>query len=152
MPTYDKNLSFEINLLNFLCCILLGEKIPLDVSKASTGELLIPARRKITKTLLMRVVKNYEDYYIDPSPIRNKLREYIAECEKHNPLNHTWFMGRVNSEGRVEINIHTSFPGGVGAIREWEEHKARCLRDNVTPMRFTKKEAMEWFKYIAKFY
>ena len=33
-----------------LCNILLGEKIPLDVVNAETGEIIIPANRKITKT------------------------------------------------------------------------------------------------------
>jgi DNA-directed RNA polymerase subunit beta len=32
--------------------ILLDEKIPLDVVNAETGEIIIPANRKITKTLL----------------------------------------------------------------------------------------------------
>ena len=32
--------------------ILVGEKIPLDVVNPETGEIIIPANRKITKTLL----------------------------------------------------------------------------------------------------
>ena len=34
--------------------ILLGEKIPLDVVNSETGEIIIPANRKITKTLLLQ--------------------------------------------------------------------------------------------------
>ncbi|MCW5559157.1 MAG: DNA-directed RNA polymerase subunit beta, partial [Verrucomicrobiae bacterium] len=35
--------------------ILLGEKIPLDVVNSQTGEIIIPANRKITKTLLRKL-------------------------------------------------------------------------------------------------
>ena len=35
--------------------ILLGEKIPLDVTNGQTGEVIIPANRKITKTLLRKL-------------------------------------------------------------------------------------------------
>ena len=35
--------------------ILLGEKIPLDVVNSETGEIIIPANRKITKTLLRKL-------------------------------------------------------------------------------------------------
>jgi DNA-directed RNA polymerase subunit beta len=38
--------------------ILLGEKIPLDVVNAETGEIIIPANRKITKTLLRKLARS----------------------------------------------------------------------------------------------
>jgi len=61
--------------------ILLGEKIPLDVVNAQTGEIIIPANRKITKTLLRKLADVYDHVEIDPSPIRNKIREIIAQFE-----------------------------------------------------------------------
>ncbi len=61
--------------------ILLGEKIPLDVVNASTGEIIIPANRKITKTLLRKLAGVYDHIEIDPSPIRNKIREIISQFE-----------------------------------------------------------------------
>jgi DNA-directed RNA polymerase subunit beta len=61
--------------------ILLGEKIPLDVVNAQTGEIIIPANRKITKTLLRKLAQVYDHVDIDPSPIRNKIREIIGEFE-----------------------------------------------------------------------
>jgi DNA-directed RNA polymerase subunit beta len=61
--------------------ILLGEKIPLDVVNAETGEIIIPANRKITKTLLRKLAMVYDHIEIDPSPIRNKIREIIASYE-----------------------------------------------------------------------
>ena len=48
--------------------ILLGEKIPLDVVNAETGEIIIPANRKITKTLLRKLATVYDHIEIDPSP------------------------------------------------------------------------------------
>ncbi|MDQ3622483.1 MAG: DNA-directed RNA polymerase subunit beta [Verrucomicrobiota bacterium] len=61
--------------------ILLGEKIPLDVVNAQTGEIIIPANRKITKTLLRKLASVYDHVDIDPSPIRNKIREIIGQFE-----------------------------------------------------------------------
>ncbi len=61
--------------------ILLGEKIPLDVVNAETGEIIIPANRKITKTLLRKLAAVYDHIEIDPSPIRIKIREIIGEFE-----------------------------------------------------------------------
>jgi DNA-directed RNA polymerase subunit beta len=62
--------------------ILLGEKIPLDVVNSETGEIIIPANRKITKTLLRRLSQVYDRIEIDPSPIRNKISEIIGNFKK----------------------------------------------------------------------
>jgi DNA-directed RNA polymerase subunit beta len=62
--------------------ILLGEKIPLDVVNSETGEIIIPANRKITKTLLRKLATVYDRIEIDPSPIRNKINEIIAQFKK----------------------------------------------------------------------
>jgi len=61
--------------------ILLNEKIPLDVVNAQTGEIIIPANRKITKQLLRKLAAVYDHVEIDPSPIRNKIREIIGQYE-----------------------------------------------------------------------
>jgi len=61
--------------------VLLGEKIPLDVVNARTGEIIIPANRKITKMLLRKLAGVYEHVEIDPSPIRNKIRDIISQFE-----------------------------------------------------------------------
>jgi DNA-directed RNA polymerase subunit beta len=62
--------------------ILLGEKIPLDVVNSETGEIIIPANRKITKTLLRKLAQVYDRIEIDPSPIRNKINEIIGSFKK----------------------------------------------------------------------
>src|SRR5439155_9300256 len=69
-------------LTDSLSNILLGEKIPLDVVNAQTGEIIIPANRKITKTLLRKLANVYDRIEIDPSPIRNKINEIIGMFKK----------------------------------------------------------------------
>ncbi|MCC5833624.1 MAG: DNA-directed RNA polymerase subunit beta [Opitutales bacterium] len=65
------------SLTESLSNILLGEKIPLDVTNGETGEVIIPANRKITKTLLRRLAAVYKSIEIDPSPVRIKIMEII---------------------------------------------------------------------------
>jgi len=59
--------------------ILLGEKIPLDVVDVETGEIIIPANRKITKTLLRKLAAASEHVQIESSPIQIKIDEIIGE-------------------------------------------------------------------------
>ena len=67
------------NLTDALSNILLGEKIPLDVVNGETGEIIIPANRKITKTLLRKLAAAYDVIAIDPSPIQQKINNIIGE-------------------------------------------------------------------------
>ncbi|MDD5260508.1 MAG: DNA-directed RNA polymerase subunit beta [Methylacidiphilales bacterium] len=79
---YDKKSSeLTEELTQALSNILLNEKIPLDVVNAETGEIIIPANRKITKTLLRKMAAVYDHIEIDPSPIRIKIREIISTFE-----------------------------------------------------------------------
>lgn len=59
--------------------ILLGEKIPLDVKNRETDEVIIPANRKITKTLLRKLAYARESLAIDPSPIQIKIQKIIKK-------------------------------------------------------------------------
>src|SRR4029079_3366590 len=76
-----KSTELREELTEKLSNILLGEKIPLDVVNAQTGEIIIPANRKITKTLLRKLAGVYDHVDIDPSPIRNRIREIIGGYE-----------------------------------------------------------------------
>ena len=67
------------DLTEALSNILLGEKIPLDVINGDNGDILIPANRKITKTLLRKLAANYKNVEIDPSPIKIKIMGIIDE-------------------------------------------------------------------------
>ncbi|MGI8605050.1 MAG: DNA-directed RNA polymerase subunit beta [Verrucomicrobiales bacterium] len=62
--------------------ILLNEKIPLDVVNGQSGEILIPANKKITKTYLAKLAENHENIEIDPSPIRQTIVDIIAGFEQ----------------------------------------------------------------------
>ena len=62
--------------------LLLGEKVPLDIVNAATDEIIIPANRKITVGLLRKMVVVYDHVYIDPSPLRNRVRG-ITSSVKH---------------------------------------------------------------------
>ncbi len=62
--------------------VLLGEKIPLDVRNSATGEVIIPANRKITKTLLRRLSAISKNIDIDPSPVRIKIMEIIESHQR----------------------------------------------------------------------
>jgi DNA-directed RNA polymerase subunit beta len=86
----------------------LGEKIPLDVVNAQTGEIIIPANRKITKTLLRKLAGVYDHVDIDPSPIRNKIREIISQFEHkfaELELEHERSMDKVESGDDVDPGI-----------------------------------------------
>jgi DNA-directed RNA polymerase subunit beta len=88
--------------------ILLGEKIPLDVVNAETGEIIIPANRKITKTLLRKLAAVYDHIEIDPSPIRIKIREIISAFEKKFldlEMEHQQNVDRLESGDEVDPGI-----------------------------------------------
>jgi len=67
------------DLTEALSNILLGEKIPLDVVNIGSGEIIIPANRKITKTLLRKLAAAHSQIGIDPSPIQIKIQGIISE-------------------------------------------------------------------------
>ena len=69
------------NLTEALSNILLGEKIPLDVVNGESDEIIIPANRKITKTLLRRLASVAKYVVIDPSPVRIKIMEIISSFQ-----------------------------------------------------------------------
>jgi len=88
--------------------ILLGEKIPLDVVNSETGEIIIPANRKITKTLLRKLAQVYDRIEIDPSPIRNKINEIIGTFKKKFDdlqMQHDEEMERAEAGDEVDVGI-----------------------------------------------
>ncbi len=70
------------DLTEALSNILLGEKIPLDVINSDNGEVIIPANRKITKTLLRRLAAVSRNIQIDPSPVRIKIMEIVDNYQR----------------------------------------------------------------------
>src|SRR5687767_12960035 len=95
-------------LIEALSNILLGEKIPLDVVNSETGEIIIPANRKITKTLLRKLAGVYDRIEIDPSPIRNKINEIIGQFKKKFDdlqMQHDEEMERLEAGDEVDTGI-----------------------------------------------
>ena len=66
--------------------ILLGEKIPLNIINGDTGECIIPANRKITKTLLRRLASAPNNLQIDQSPVKVKIVEILNQFKKRFEL------------------------------------------------------------------
>ena len=91
--------------------ILLGEKIPLDVMNSETGETIIPANRKITKTLLRKLAAVSKHIQIDPSPVRIKIMEIIASYQsKFDEL-------EGDRERKIQ-GIEAGDDNGTGAIKQ----------------------------------
>src|SRR5471030_49577 len=102
--------------------ILLGEKIPLDVVNSETGEIIIPANRKITKTLLRKLAMVYDRIEIDPSPIRNKISEIIGQFKKKFDdlqMQYDEEMERAEAGEGVESGI-------VKSVKVYEIGRASC--------------------------
>ncbi len=74
--------KLRADLTEALSNVLLGEKIPLDVRNSETGEVVIPANRKITKTLLRRLAAISKNIDIDPSPVRIKIMEIVDSYQR----------------------------------------------------------------------
>jgi DNA-directed RNA polymerase subunit beta len=101
--------------------ILLGEKIPLDVTDGSTGEIIIPANRKITKTLLRKLAEVYKHIEIDPSPIRIKIREIISQFDtKFDQLENE----KVSQLDRIESGDDVD-PGIIKSVKVYVASKRK---------------------------
>ncbi len=74
-----KRSELQNDLTEALSNILLGEKIPLDVIDAEAKEVIIPANRKITKTLLRKLAAVSDHIQIESSPIQIKIDDIINE-------------------------------------------------------------------------
>jgi len=71
-----------------LADILLGEKLPLDIRDYAGAGIIVPARKKVNKTMLAKVYQTskYGDPMIDPAPIRNKVLATIADAKRRFAL------------------------------------------------------------------
>jgi DNA-directed RNA polymerase subunit beta len=91
--------------------ILLGEKIPLDVINGESGEIIIPANRKITKTLLRKLAAVSKQVQIDPSPVRIKIMEIIGSYQ-------TKFDELESDRERKIGSIESGESSGDGSIKQ----------------------------------
>jgi DNA-directed RNA polymerase subunit beta len=99
------------SLTESLSNILLGEKIPLDVINGDSGEIIIPANRKITKTLLRKLAAVSKHVEIDPSPVRIKIMEIIGSFQsKFDEL-------EADRERKI-AGVESGEDDGTGAIKQ----------------------------------
>src|SRR3954464_1777076 len=91
--------------------ILLGEKIPLDVINGQSGEIIIPANRKITKTLLRKLAAVAKHIEIKPSVVRIKIMEIIASFQSK-------FDELEGDRERKVGSIETGDENGPGVIKQ----------------------------------
>ncbi len=91
--------------------ILLGEKIPLHVVNGQNGEIIIPANRKITKTLLRKLAAVSKHVEIDPSPVRIKIMEIISSYQSK-------FDELESDRERKTANIETGDDAAQGVIKQ----------------------------------
>ena len=117
----SKTEELREQLTEALSNILLGEKIPLDVVNSETGEIIIPANRKITKTLLRKLAHVYDRIEIDPSPIRNKINEIIGSFKKKFDdlqMQHDEEMERVEAGDEVDTGVIKSVKVYIASKRK----------------------------------
>ena len=113
--------ELQDQLTEALSNILLGEKIPLDVVNSETGEIIIPANRKITKTLLRKLATVYDRIEIDPSPIRNKINEIIGTFKKkfdELQMQHDEEMSRIEAGDDVDPGVIKSVKVYIASKRK----------------------------------
>jgi len=104
----DKKRQLTEDLTEALSNILLGEKIPLDVTNKESGETIIPANRKITKTLLRKLAAHHEFVQIDPSPIQIKIQGIIGDFNgkfKELEDEHGRSMSKLESGEEIEAGV-----------------------------------------------
>jgi DNA-directed RNA polymerase subunit beta len=99
------------SLTEALSNILLGEKIPLDVINGDSGEIIIPANRKITKTLLRKLAAVSKHVEIDPSPVRIKIMEIIGSYQSK-------FDELEGDRERKIAGVEAGEDAGSGAIKQ----------------------------------
>lgn len=113
----------------------LGKRITLDVFNSESGEIIIWANRKITKTLLRKLAGVYNQVDMDPSPTRDKIFEIIGqhrqaldevrrEREKHPQPALAEVADRVIQSRECELHLNGLTSLSAGAARALAKHRA----------------------------
>jgi TPR repeat protein len=100
------------HITNGLANSFLGEKLSFDVLNAKSGEIIIPANRRMTRTLLRKLAKLHDQCDIGPSPMRERLKEIVARCDRGAVV---WFrraaeQGHLDAQRQLEVRK----PSAVG--------------------------------------
>ena len=79
---YEKSLKELMSeLTDTLSRKFLGEKIASDVVDGSTGDVLAPANKKITKAMLVAISKARKDATAEPGPVADQLQDIFGSFE-----------------------------------------------------------------------
>jgi hypothetical protein len=70
----DPNSQGENKIYEYLISVFLGEKIPFDISDLE-GNVIIPAKKTINKTMLYQLYEKYPNVNIPESPIKNMINK-----------------------------------------------------------------------------
>ena len=84
----DSNVQVPVELLKRqverMADILLGASLPLSLEES--GLVIIPANKKVTKTMLLKVAQAWHNgtLEIDPPPVRNRILEVLQRCKNQH--------------------------------------------------------------------
>ena len=79
---YEKGLKdLNTELTDTLSRKFLGEKIAADVVSAATGDVIVPANKKITKAVLVALARGRKDASAEPGPVADQLQEIFGAFE-----------------------------------------------------------------------
>ena len=74
----EQRVKIETELVTALSNVLLGEKLPKDIVDSETQDLIVPANKKITKSVLAKLAKAHATYQIEPGPAADKVDDVMA--------------------------------------------------------------------------
>jgi TPR repeat protein len=106
---------FSERLAHALENLLLGEKFPFDVLNAWTGETIIPANCKITRTLIRRLVNDYAPADIYPPMLAGKIQKIMGVLKREAAK---WFRNAAEkgqSDAQISLAICYQCGDGVEA-------------------------------------
>jgi hypothetical protein len=70
-------------LVSALAQAFLDDRFPIDVTNGVTGEIIIPAGQRLTRTRLRKIARFREVVEIEPSPYRNRIRMLFDRFERN---------------------------------------------------------------------
>ena len=74
----EQLVKLETELVTALSNVLLNEKLPVDVVDSQTQELIVPANKKITKSVLSKLAKAHATFQIEKGPAADKVESVVA--------------------------------------------------------------------------
>ncbi len=111
----EQNAQIEADLTARLSDLFLNEKIPLDIVDSETGEILVPANKKITKTVLQRLAKAHARYTLKESPVKEKIDEIISSFAERFAAVNDAAAEAISAEKTIEDE---DMPGGDNIVKQ----------------------------------